>query len=125
MLLTMKLNLYFILEFFCEFDSNVMITSNNKTPSLSAFYIKAVRLMNRIEVSLSKVKYFVFGFISNCNKTYSLGSKIWTGPIYKVSLVMLQTTIWVSLYLYPFFKIDGYIAWLYSFSGLLTTSKND
>ena len=104
----MKFNLYFILEFGCEFDSNVMKTSNIKTPSISDFYIKAVRLMNRIAVSLSKVKYFDFGFISNCNKTYSVGSNICTGPICKVSLVMLQTTILVSLYLFPFFRIDGY-----------------
>ena len=59
----MKFNLYFILEFGCEFDFNVMKTSNIKTPSISAFFIKAVRLMNRIAVSLSKVKYFDFGFI--------------------------------------------------------------
>ena len=125
MLLTMKLNLYFISTLFYEFDFNVIKTSKNKTPSLSAFYIKTVRFMNRYVKSLSKDKYFDFGFISNCNETYSFGSNIYTGPIYKVSLVMLQTTICVSLYFYPFFKINGCSVWLYSFSGWLTFSKND
>ena len=125
MLLTMKLNLYFISKLFYEFDFNVIKTSNNKTPSLSAYYIKAVRFINRFVVSLSKDKYFDFGLISNYNETYSFGSNIYTGPIFKVSLVMLQTTMFVSLYFYPFFKINGCSVGLYSFSGWLTFSKND
>ena len=56
MLLTMKLNLYFISKLFYEFDFNVIKTSNNKTPSLSAYYIKAVRFMNKYVLSLSKDK---------------------------------------------------------------------